>query len=133
MAMPHVVVIGAGSTGAAIAHDLALRGLQVTLIERFGPAAGTTGHNQAQLHSGARYAVNDPESARECAEENLILRKIMPDSLELNDGLFIALNEEHLSYRETFMEACARCNIPAAEISPAVALNLEPGLNPKLL
>ena len=131
--MPHVVVIGAGSTGAAIAHDLALRGLQVTLIERFGPAAGTTGHNQAQLHSGARYAVNDPESARECAEENLILRKIMPDSLELNDGLFIALNEEHLSYRETFMEACARCNIPAAEISPAVALNLEPGLNPKLL
>jgi len=54
MTNPHVVVIGAGSTGAAIAHDLALRGLCVTLIERFGPAAGTTGHNQAQLHSGAR-------------------------------------------------------------------------------
>jgi glycerol-3-phosphate dehydrogenase len=51
MAKQHVVVIGAGSTGAAIAHDLALRGLRVTLIERFGPAAGTTGHNQAQLHS----------------------------------------------------------------------------------
>ena len=129
----HVVVIGAGSTGAAIAHDLALRGLRVTLVERFGPAAGTTGHNQAQLHSGARYAVNDPESARECAEENLILRKIMPDSLELNDGLFIALNEEHLSYRETFLEACERCGIPAVDISPALGLSLEPGLNPKLL
>jgi glycerol-3-phosphate dehydrogenase len=38
MAKQHIVVIGAGSTGAAIAHDLALRGLRVTLIERFGPA-----------------------------------------------------------------------------------------------
>ncbi|HEX9839450.1 MAG TPA: FAD-dependent oxidoreductase [Anaerolineales bacterium] len=38
MAIHHIVVIGAGSTGAAIAHDLALRGLRVTLIQRFGPA-----------------------------------------------------------------------------------------------
>ena len=133
MTKPHVVVIGAGSTGAAIAHDLALRGLRVTLVERFGPAAGTTGHNQAQLHSGARYAVSDPESARECAEENIILRKIMPDSLELNDGFFIALNQEHLGYRESFLEACARCEIPTEEISPSEALKLEPGLNPDLL
>ena len=73
MANQHVVVIGAGSTGAAIAHDLALRGLRVTLIDRFGPASGTTGHNQAQLHSGARYAVTDPASVRECIEENMIL------------------------------------------------------------
>jgi glycerol-3-phosphate dehydrogenase len=133
MTNPRVVVIGAGSTGAAITHDLSLRGLQVTLVERFGPASGTTGHNQAQLHSGARYAVNDPHSARECAEENLVLRKIMPHALELNDGLFIALNEEHLSYRETFLEGCARCNIPTQEISPDDALRIEPGLNPDLL
>ena len=133
MTKPHVVVIGAGSTGAAIAHDLALRGLRVTLVERFGPAAGTTGHNQAQLHSGARYAVSDPESARECAEENLIFRRIMPDSLELNDGLFIALNEEHLGYREAFLAACAQCNVPTEEITPARALAWEPGLNPGLL
>ena len=133
MTKPHVVVIGAGSTGAAIAHDLALRGLRVTLVERFGPAAGTTGHNQAQLHSGARYAVSDPESARECAEENFILRKLMPDSLELNDGLFIALNEEQLGYREAFLEGCERCGIPTEELSPRQALELEPGLNPSLL
>ncbi len=133
MTNPHVVVIGAGSTGAAIAHDLALRGLRVTLIERFGPASGTTGHNQAQLHSGARYAVHDPHSARECAEENNILRKLMPHALELNDGLFIALHEEHLIYRETFLDACGQCNIPTQEISPSEALKLEPGLNPDLL
>ena len=130
---PHVVVIGAGSTGAAIAHDLALRGVRVTIVDRFGPAGGTTGHNQAQLHSGARYAVNDPVSARECIEENRILRTIMPDALELNDGLFIAVREDHLEYRERFLEACARCGIPTQEITPAQALKLEPLLNPKLL
>jgi glycerol-3-phosphate dehydrogenase len=133
MARPHVVVIGAGSTGAAIAHDLALRGLRVTLVERFGPAAGTTGHNQAQLHSGARYAVADPHSARECAQENVILRTLMPHVLELNDGLFIALNEEHLGYRETFLEACEQCDIPTEAVPPAQALKWEPRLNPALL
>ncbi|MFN8381520.1 MAG: FAD-dependent oxidoreductase [Anaerolineales bacterium] len=129
----HEVVIGAGSTGAAIAHDLTLRGIQVTLVERFGPAAGTTGHNQAQLHSGARYAVTDPISARECIEENMILRKIMPNSLELNDGLFIALNEEHLEYRKSFLDACGQVGIPTKEVSPAQALRMEPRLNPDLL
>jgi glycerol-3-phosphate dehydrogenase len=128
-----VIVIGAGSTGAAIAHDLALRGLSVILLERFGPAGGTTGHNQAQLHSGARYAVVDPESAEECFQENLILRKIMPGMLELNDGLFIALNEQHLSYRQIFLEGCMNCGIPAEEILPEQALRLEPRLNQELL
>jgi glycerol-3-phosphate dehydrogenase len=133
MSTPHVVVIGAGSTGAAIAYDLALRGLRVTLLDRFGPAAGTTGHNQAQLHSGARYAVTDPVSARECMEENRILREIMPDGLELNDGLFIALNDEHMQYRQRFLEACADCGIPTEELTPVQALEMEPLLNPGLL
>jgi glycerol-3-phosphate dehydrogenase len=84
MAKQHIVVIGAGSTGPAIAHDFALRGLRVTLIERFGPAAGTTGHNQAQLHSGARYAVTDPASAREWIEANMILRRRKYVQLEWN-------------------------------------------------
>src|SRR5512142_3511271 len=88
---PHAVVIGAGSTGSALAHDLALRGLRVTVVERAGAASGAIGHNQAQLHSGGRYAVNDPESARECIQENWTLRRIVPDLLELNDGLFVAL------------------------------------------
>ncbi len=133
MGAPHIIVIGAGSTGAAIAHDLALRSLRVTVVERGGVASGTTGHNQAQLHSGARYAVNDPESARECIEENMILRKIMPEGLELNDGLFVALAEEHLAYRPVFLEACAQCGIPARELPAARALELEPRLNPHLL
>ena len=39
------IVIGGGSTGAAVAHDLALRGFQVHLVERGEIASGTTGRN----------------------------------------------------------------------------------------
>src|SRR5512140_563773 len=109
MDTPRVIIIGAGSTGSALAHDLALRGLVVTVVERGGVASGTTGHNQAQLHSGARYAVNDPESARECIQENRILRRILTEQLELNDGLFVALDEVGMNYRKAFLEGCEAC------------------------
>lgn len=133
MSSPHVIVIGAGSTGSAIAHDLTLRGLHVTVIERAGVAGGTTGHNQGQLHSGARYAVTDPISACECIRENRVLHKIMPGSLETNGGLFVGWTEEHLAYLHPFLEACAACGIPARELYPQEALRLEPRLRAGIL
>ena len=130
---PHVIVIGAGSTGAAIAHDLTQRGVQVEVIERAGVASGTTGHNQGQLHSGARYAATDPVSARECMAENRILRKIMADGLEWNGGLFVGWTEEHMAYLRTFLDACGACGIPARQISSIEARKLEPRLNARIL
>ncbi|MER3468612.1 MAG: FAD-dependent oxidoreductase, partial [Thermoflexus sp.] len=129
----HVVVIGAGSTGAATAHDLALRGFRVTVVERGEVASGTSGRNHCLLHSGGRYAMKDPESARECIVENMILRRLMPEALECNDGLFVALDERDLSFKEQFLAACAECGIPAREIPVGQALALEPHLNPGIL
>jgi glycerol-3-phosphate dehydrogenase len=130
---PEVIIIGAGSTGSALAHDLALRGLGVTVIERAGVASGVTGHNQAQLHSGARYAVADPDSARECILENHILRQIMPEALELNEGLFVAISDEELAYSHQFLEACLDCAIPTRQVAVEQALRWEPMLNPRTL
>jgi len=131
--VPHVLIIGAGSTGSATAHDLAQRGLRVTVIERGEVAFGTTGRNHCLLHSGGRYCVTDPESATECIEENMILRKIMPDLLELNDGLFVAITEADLVFKDRFLQGCAACHVPAREISVEHALAVEPFLNPKIL
>ncbi len=36
----------------------------------------------------------------------MTLRKIMPDLLELNDGLFVALTEADLAFKERFLEGC---------------------------
>jgi glycerol-3-phosphate dehydrogenase len=133
MSFPRIIVIGAGSTGAATAHDLSLRGFQVTVIERGEVASGTTGRNHCLLHSGGRYCVTDPDSAFECIRENQILRHIMPDLLELNDGLFVALTDSDLAFKDRFLEGCAACQIPARDIPVKRALTMEPFLNPGML
>ena len=125
-----IIVMGAGSTGAAIAHDLALRGYLVTLVERGEIASGTTGRNHALLHSGGRYAVKDPEAAQECMRENQILRRICPGVIEQVGGLFVAIDEEDEAYLATFLVGCAESGIPTEVIGREEALRLEPELNP---
>lgn len=127
-----VLIIGGGGTGGALAHDLALRGLTVTLVERGEFTSGTTGRHHGLLHSGARYAVNDQESAIECIEENAILRRICPGSFEENDGLFVAITDEDMAYYDDFVRGCKECRIPIQELCPDEALRLEPNLNPDL-
>lgn len=126
----HALIIGGGGTGGALAHDLVLRGLQVTLVERGEVTSGTTGRHHGLLHAGGRYAVKDKESAVECIEENLILKKTMPGSFEINDGLFVALTDENVEYSHTFIESCAECGIPTKRLTREQALQLEPNLSP---
>ena len=66
-----VIVIGGGITGAGVARDCALRGLSVLLVEKYDLTNGASGRNHGLLHSGARYAVTDKESATECIQENM--------------------------------------------------------------
>ena len=133
MSPPQVVIIGAGFTGIATAHDLALRGFDVTVIDRGDICNGTSGRTHGLLHSGGRYAVKDQESAIECIDENVILRRIAPRAIEPNGGLFVAINEDDLQYGETFIAGCEACHIPLDELTPKEALRLEPNLNPNLL
>lgn len=128
----HVLIVGGGGTGGALAHDLTLRGLKVTLVERGEFTSGTTGRHHGLLHSGARYAVNDRESAVECIEENTILRRICPGTFEENDGLFVAVTDDDMEYHHDFVKGCAECGIPAQELTREQALALEPNLNPNL-
>jgi len=77
-----VLIIGGGATGAGILRDLSLRGIPSVLVEKGDFASGASGRNHGLLHSGGRYAVSDPEAARECIAENKILRKIAPIALK---------------------------------------------------
>ncbi len=130
--MEHIVIIGGGGTGAALAHDLVLRGFEVSLFERGELLSGATGRHHGLLHSGGRYAVDDPEAARECIQENNILRRIAPEAIEQNDGLFVALDDNDMDYRPKFLEKCGQAEIPTEELSAAQALAIEPALNPDL-
>ncbi|MFP2240341.1 anaerobic glycerol-3-phosphate dehydrogenase subunit A [Pseudescherichia vulneris] len=128
-----VIVIGGGATGAGIARDCARRGLKAILVERDDIATGATGRNHGLLHSGARYAVTDPESARECIAENAILKRIARHCTDATEGLFITLPEDSLDYQHTFIEACLAANIDAQPLTRAQALAMEPAVNPNLV
>ena len=108
-----VIIIGGGATGAGVARDCARRGLKAVLLERHDIATGATGRNHGLLHSGARYAVTDGESARECIEENKILKRIAHHCIEKTDGLFITLPEDSLEYQQQFIQACQAAGIDA--------------------
>ena len=128
-----VIVIGGGITGAGTARDCAMRGLKTLLVERYDLTTGATGRNHGLLHSGARYAVTDHESAEECIRENMILRNIARHCVEETDGLFITLPEDDMAYQATFIESCRRAGINAEAIDPAEARILEPAVNKDLI
>ncbi|HEY3766022.1 MAG TPA: anaerobic glycerol-3-phosphate dehydrogenase subunit GlpA [Gaiellales bacterium] len=125
-----VLVVGGGATGVGVARDAALRGLRVVLVERRDLAEGTTGRFHGLLHSGGRYAVKDPHSARECMDENRILRRIAAHCIEDTGGLFVCAPGDDPAFGERFTAGCAEATIPVEEIDPAEALRREPLLNP---
>src|SRR5574342_1034360 len=107
-----ILVIGGGATGTGILRDLSMRGFRCLLVERRDLAYGTTGRYHGLLHSGGRYVVKDPLAARECIEENRILRKIMPQCIEDTGGFFVLTPWDNPEYVPRFVEACRKSGIP---------------------
>lgn len=123
-----VVVIGGGITGCGVARDLALRGVDVTVIERNQLAAGTTSRMHGLLHSGARYAVTDPETARHCRIEQAILKRIAPACINETGGMFVRHPEDPPGYLDTLDTACTDLGISTTRIDAATARDREPAL-----
>ena len=128
-----VLVIGGGATGTGVARDLAMRGFKVVLVERRDFNHGTTGRYHGLLHSGGRYVVKDPQAAKECIEENRILRKIMPQCLEDTGGFFVLTPWDDPNYIPRFLDGCRQAGIPVEDVPISQMLREEPSLNPKII
>ncbi|MFW5937502.1 MAG: anaerobic glycerol-3-phosphate dehydrogenase subunit GlpA [Halanaeroarchaeum sp.] len=124
-----VVVVGGGATGMGIARDLAMRGADVALVERDSLAGGTSGRMHGLLHSGARYAIADRESAEQCIAENRILRDVAAHCVEETGGLFVQLPEDSDDYFAEKRTACEAAGIPVEELSGEAARDIEPLLS----
>ena len=129
--MEKIVIIG-GGIGGAIAHDLALRGFAVVVVEKGELCCGSTGRHHGLLHSGARYALHDVATAAECMAENRILRTIAAQALEQNDGLFVALDDTDMTHYAKFLLNCKAAGIPYRELSVDKARSMEPELSPTI-
>ena len=128
-ASPTVLIIGGGVTGAGLARDLALRGVDVTLLERGGLGSGTSGRSHGVLHSGARYAESDPADARACLEENRILRRTAGACVRETGGLFVGLEEDSTTYFSEKRAACEAVGIDTTALSGDQARDRVPGLS----
>lgn len=125
------IVVGGGIVGLWAALDLGLRGARVALVERAWPGAGTSGKFHGLLHSGGRYVVRDPVSARECVEENRVLRRVMPHAVAATGGFFVALSGAEERFYDTWAEAARAAGVPFREVPVGEALREEPALNPR--
>jgi glycerol-3-phosphate dehydrogenase len=126
------LVIGGGSTGAGVARDAAMRGLRTVLLERADLADGTTGRFHGLLHSGGRYAVKDPDAARECIAENVILRRTAANCIEDTGGLFVCTPWDDSGFGDEFVAGCRATGVPVDEIPVGEALRKEPRLHSEI-
>ena len=129
-----VLVIGGGITGVGVLFDLALRGFRCTLVERDDLSTGTSGRFHGLLHSGGRYAVKDPLTARECYEENRILRRLIPHAIEDTGGLYLSIPDPAadpatIAWPDKFYAAAKDMHIPIEELSAAALFKDHPHIN----
>jgi glycerol-3-phosphate dehydrogenase len=124
---PHVLVVGGGVTGTAVARDLAIRGLDVTLVERETLTSGATGRMQGLLYSGARYADADPAVTVQCYDENRTLTEVADHCIEETGGLLVTTESDDPDF-ESLVEGCRDCDIPVEELTDEEAQSAEPAL-----
>jgi glycerol-3-phosphate dehydrogenase len=74
-----VLVIGGGVTGAGVARDAAMRGLNTVLVEARDFASGTSSRSSKMIHGGLRYmAQGDLALVQEAATERKAVERIAP-------------------------------------------------------
>lgn len=127
---PRVVVVGGGSTGVGVARDLSMRGVQVTLVERGGLNAGTSGRSHGVLHSGARYAESDPAGAAECIAENHILHDVAGECVADTGGVFVQLEGDDPDYLDRKITACEELGIETTRLDAGALRDRVRGLDP---
>ncbi|MFD4672625.1 NAD(P)/FAD-dependent oxidoreductase [Lentzea sp. NPDC058450] len=125
---PDVVVMGAGIIGAACAQALHARGLSVLVIDRHGPASGTSAAGEGNV------LVSDKEPGPELtlARASRALWPALAENAEWEEkgGLVVATTPEAAQPLHTFAAAQRKAGIDACEISTTEALDHEPHLNP---
>jgi len=113
---PHVLIVGGGVLGTAIARDFAIRGLEVTLVEQGTLTEGTTGRMHGMLYSGARFAATDRAGARRCQAESQVLREIADHCLRSTATIITEQPDSDDQFGD-YMAACEECSIPFQELS----------------
>lgn len=96
-----IIIIGGGITGAGVAREAAMRGLNVSVIEMQDFAAGTSSRSSNLAHGGIRYlAHGDMDLVRESATERNWMVAHIPNLVRPIPFLFIQMEEGKYKKRD---------------------------------
>jgi glycerol-3-phosphate dehydrogenase len=125
-----LIVIGESLTSLGIAWDACLRGIKTVILSTKpnGFAPGQSAH----LHSGAYYTLSNPQLARHCAQESIILSKLAPAAVEVTGGFQVACPGDPLDYADTWFDSAKENLLTVEELSTTLLLKQEPHLNPRI-
>ena len=134
--MYDITIIGAGITGALIAHKLSKYNLCVLLLEKENDvSAGATGANSAMIHSG-----HDPKPGTLKCKYNVLGNKMYPDlckelkvAFKQIGAFVVATDNEEEEKLEVLINQCKERNIPYEILSGEVARKLEPNLSDNVI
>ncbi|MCP4283255.1 MAG: anaerobic glycerol-3-phosphate dehydrogenase subunit A [Gammaproteobacteria bacterium] len=128
-----VLIIGGGVTGTGVMRDLALRGIHCLLLDQRDLNAGASGGNHGLLHSGARYASADTETAAECRQEGEILKQVAADCIDDCGGLFVAVEGDDAGFADAFPQRCDDAGIDCRPLTATQARQREPKLSERII
>ncbi|MET9633006.1 FAD-dependent oxidoreductase [Lentzea sp. NPDC006480] len=133
---PDVVVVGAGIIGAACAQALSARGLDVVVIDRCGPASGTSAAGEGNVLVSDK----EPGPELELAVASRALWPSLAEDCELarsveweeKGGLVVATTPDAAEPLRAFAAKQRAAGIDACELTVSEALTHEPHLNPEI-
>ncbi len=127
---PDVVVVGAGIIGAACAQALHRRGLEVLVIDRHGPASGTSAAGEGNVLVSDK----EPGPELELAKSSRALWPELAEDFEWEEkgGLVVATTEAAVEPLKAFAAKQRAAGIDACELTAEEALVQEPHLNPDI-
>jgi glycine/D-amino acid oxidase-like deaminating enzyme len=131
----HVVVIGAGVYGTAVAASLARRGARVTIVDAGAPAGGTSGATFSWLNSCGKQprTYQDLNVAGMAAHRKLAAETPHSDWYHEGGNLEWAADEPERAALRTKVAGVLDYGYEAQWLTRAQALRLEPDLDPAQL
>ena len=125
------VIVGGGISGLSIAVRLSQTGLPVTLLEASHLGYGATTRNQGWLHSGAWFAPEDTQLARQCYQSLQQTIAFCPDCIEPDHSGMVYLLADDARLSEHWTEAWTQAGIPFDVLNSDAVLAALPYWDPQ--
>ncbi|MFF3350324.1 L-2-hydroxyglutarate oxidase [Streptomyces sp. NPDC002779] len=128
-ARPHVVVVGGGIVGLAVARELAAREARITVLEKEDRwATHQTGHNSQVAHAGVYYPPGSEKARLAVAGNRSMVAYAKQGGAAVNvcGKLIVAAVPHELPALEKLAARATANGVPARLIGPQEAAELEP-------